>query len=110
MTLTLAYRLPRTSQRQTQQEAVLNALVLAAPGELDFLRLVETGRTVFTAGNDVQIEVALQDLPAAPPLPSFVDLYPTTADQEAAVGNLFTTTLQAKTNNRALQVSITIVP
>ena len=106
MTLTLSYRLPRTSQKQTQQEAVLAAVQLAPNGELqsELLPLQETNRTVVTIGTEVQIAVELTALPG------FTDLYPTTAAQEAAVNNLFLATLQALTYNRARQHSVVIVP
>ena len=110
MTLTLLYALPRTPQKQSQQEAETLAVQLEEPGNLEALRLQERSRAVATVADEVQFEVVYTALGADPLLPGFVEMYPDTAAQEGAVANLWTGRLQAALNNLCRQVSITIAP
>lgn len=110
MTITLLYALPRTFQKQTQQEAETLGVQLEQDGNLEALRLQETGRTAQTIAGEVQFSVEYTTLGAAPPLPSFLELYPTTEQQQMAVDNLWTARLQAALKNTCRQVSITIAP
>ena len=109
LTITLTYLCQRNRQKLSQQSAALQSVVLEAPGELDFLRLLEVTRTVTSIPTGLQFDVVYNTLPAAGDLPAFETLYPTPDTQQGAVQNLWTDRLDKALYAHTTQTAVLIV-
>lgn len=108
LTITITLRTPRTLQPAAQQLAALTALPLLPAEVADFLRITEISKTPTVVGQEVEVVVVYNTLPAVGLMPAFETLYPTPEAQKAAVTEQLTGRLETL-NNLARQTSLSIV-
>lgn len=108
-TVVLRYAIPRTTQRQSVQEAAILAVKLDA-FTCELLRIQETLRSASLQGShSFLLELTYQTLPSAPDgTASFNELFPTQAEALLALENLWTATISSQLYVFCQQDSITL--
>lgn len=108
-TVVLKYIIPRTTQRQSVQEAAILAVELSA-STCELLRIQEASRSASPQGDhSFLLELTYQTLSNAPDgTASFDELFPTQTEALLALENLWTATISAQLYVFCKQDSITL--